>query len=83
MDQYALNQMINNKDYEYLKSNLNFANKFCKEKNIQLCFLYSRLAHDNIIKYNSREYLIIENQFNKNKLVLYFKLNVLIILSLT
>lgn len=57
MDQYALNQMINNKDYEYLKSNLNFANKFCKEKNIPLCFLYSRLAHDNIIKYNSREYL--------------------------
>lgn len=57
MDKYALNQMIYDEDYIYLKNNLNDVNRICKEKNIPKCFFYSRLAYDNIIKYNSKEYI--------------------------
>lgn len=32
------------------------AEEICKDENIPLCFLYSRLAKENLIKYSSREY---------------------------
>lgn len=57
MDTFALNEMITPNDYELLKNNRKNINKISKAKNIPLCFIYSRLAHDKLIKYNSLEYI--------------------------
>ena len=57
MDRYALEQMINSEDYKLLINDKNNVKKICTEKNIPLSFFYSRLAYDNIIKYNSKEYI--------------------------
>lgn len=55
IDQLALNEMINEKLYNEL---INATNKeeICKNNNIPLCFLYTRLAKDGYISYSSKEY---------------------------
>ena len=56
-DLYALNQMINSNIYDSIINNMKDRDKLCKKYNIPLCFLYTRLAYDGYIKYNSKEYL--------------------------
>lgn len=56
-DIYALNQMIDEKIYKSILENRNKEKEICKLNHIPLCFLYSRLAYEKIIKYNSKEYL--------------------------
>lgn len=56
-DLFAVNQMIDEKTYDLILKKLDDKEKICKENNIPLCFLYSRLAHDKIIKYTDKSYL--------------------------
>lgn len=56
-DLFALNQMIDEKTYKMILENFNDKEKICKKNNIPLCFLYSKLAHDKIIKYTDKLYL--------------------------
>ena len=56
-DLFAINKMIDQKTYKLILNNLKNKDKICKEKNIPLCFLYSRLAHDGIIKYSDKDYI--------------------------
>lgn len=56
-DIYALNQMIDEKVYNNILENRDKEKEICKLNNIPLCFLYSRLAYEKIINYNSKEYL--------------------------
>lgn len=56
-DLFAVNQMIDEKTYELILKNFDDKEKICKENNIPLCFLYSKLAHDKIIKYTDKLYL--------------------------
>lgn len=56
-DLFAVNQMINEKTYKLILENFEDKEKICKENNIPLCFLYSKLAHDKIIKYTDKLYL--------------------------
>ena len=56
-DSFALNQMIDDKIYKYILENRIKAKEICKLNNIPLSFLYSRMAFEGIIKYNSQEYL--------------------------
>jgi len=55
-DEFALNQMIDNKIWNKLLNNFENKEKICKENLIPLCFLYSRLAYLGYIKYSSKEY---------------------------
>ena len=45
-DLFAINKMIDQETYKLILNNLKNKDKICKEKNIPLCFLYSRLTHD-------------------------------------
>lgn len=56
-DKFALNQMINDNIYKEILNNRDKEKEICKKNNIPLSFLYSRLAYEKIIKYNSKEYL--------------------------
>ena len=56
-DLFAVNQMINKRTYDLILQNFDDKEKICKENNIPLCFLYSKLAHDRIIKYSDKLYL--------------------------
>lgn len=56
-DLFAVNQMIDEKTYKMILENFDDKEKICKENNIPLCFLYSKLAHDKIIKYTDKLYL--------------------------
>mgnify|MGYP004555979685 CR=1 FL=1 len=56
-DLFAINKMIDQETYKLILNNLKNKDKICKEKNIPLCFLYSRLAHDGIIKYSDKDYI--------------------------
>ena len=49
--------MIDQETYKLILNNLKNKDKICEEKNIPLCFLYSRLAHDGIIKCSDRDYI--------------------------
>lgn len=55
-DIFALEQMIPNKIYEYIKQNIDDIEIICKNNNIPICFATSRLAKDKIITYNSNLY---------------------------
>lgn len=55
-DTYALNQMIPPKVWREILHDLGHKNNICKKNNIPLCFLYSRLAYEKKISYNSEEY---------------------------
>ncbi len=54
---FAANQMIDEKIYSEILENIDDKENICKENNIPLCFLYSRLAHDKKIKYTDKLYL--------------------------
>ena len=57
IDKLALNEMISENIYKEIIANFENRESICKNNNIPLCFLYSRLAKEGIIKYNSKEYL--------------------------
>lgn len=57
MDELALNEMISNSLYDEILSNYSNREEICKKNNIPLCFLYTRLAKEGVISYNSKEYL--------------------------
>ena len=56
MDNFALNQMIPDNIWNNVKIDPLKREKICKDNNIPLCFLYSRLAYEGIISYKSKEY---------------------------
>ncbi|MBQ3021331.1 MAG: hypothetical protein IJD92_03810 [Bacilli bacterium] len=56
-DNFALEQMISEKIYKEILMNRNHEKEICKNNKIPLSFLYTRLAYEGIIKYNSKEYL--------------------------
>lgn len=56
IDNFALNQMIPDNIWNKVKINTLEREKICKDNNIPLCFLYSRLAYEGIISYKSKEY---------------------------
>ena len=49
--------MIDKKIYNEILDNYENKDKIAKANKIPLCFLYSRLAYEKKIKYNSKEYL--------------------------
>lgn len=55
-DRFALDKMIGNKVWNEIINNMNNKAKICKRENIPLTFLYSRLAYEGYIKYDSIEY---------------------------
>lgn len=57
IDEFALNKMIDKKIYNKILEDYDNKDKIAKENKIPLCFLYSRLAYEKKIKYNSKEYL--------------------------
>ena len=56
IDAYALNKMIPSNIWNTIKENKNNITKLCIENNIPLCFVYSRMAYEGLISYNSKEY---------------------------
>lgn len=56
IDKYALNEMIPAKIWDTLIKNSDKREDICLKNNIPLCFLYSRLAYENIISYKSKLY---------------------------
>lgn len=58
IDEYALNLMIPKDIWNSIKNNIDNKDIICKNNNIPLCFLYSRLAYEKIISYRSKEYNI-------------------------
>lgn len=56
IDAYALNEMIPSNIWNKIKENKNNITKLCIENNIPLCFVYSRMAYEGLISYNSKEY---------------------------
>lgn len=56
-DNFALNEMIPEDVYKIILNNYDKKDKIAKEKNIPLCFLYSRLAYEGKISYNDKNYL--------------------------
>lgn len=55
-DEFALNQMIDNKVWKEIINNIDSKEEICKSNLIPLSFLYSRLAYLGYIKYSSKEY---------------------------
>lgn len=55
-DEFALDQMIDNKVWEEILNNYNKKEEICKKNFIPLSFLYSKLAYLGYIKYSSEEY---------------------------
>ena len=57
IDELALEEMIPKIIYKKILEDYSNKDKIAKDNKIPLCFLYTRLAKDGIIKYNSKEYL--------------------------
>ena len=57
IDSLALNEMIDDSVYQKILSNYNDRESICKQNNIPLCFLYTRLAKDGVVSYKSKDYL--------------------------
>ena len=57
IDELALDLMIDTKVYKEILNNYVKRDEIAKKNNIPLCFLYTRLAIEGYIKYNSSEYL--------------------------
>lgn len=55
-DEFALDQMIDNKVWEEILNNYSKREEICKKSFIPLSFLYSKLAYLGYIKYSSEEY---------------------------
>lgn len=56
-DAFAINQMISEKIYNEIMNNYYDREIICKREKIPLCFLYSRLAKEEKIKYNDKLYI--------------------------
>ncbi len=56
-DVFALNCMIKKDIWNKILSNMKDKEEICKDNNIPLCFLYSRLAREGIINYTDVEYI--------------------------
>ena len=57
IDELALEEMIPKIIYKKILEDYSNKDKIAKENKIPLCFLYTRLAKEGIIKYNSNEYI--------------------------
>ena len=57
IDELALEEMIPKIIYKKILEDYSNKDKIAKDNKIPLCFLYTRLSKDGIIKYNSKEYL--------------------------
>lgn len=57
IDELALEEMIPNIIYKKILEDYSNRDKIALANKIPLCFLYTRLAKEKIIKYNSKEYL--------------------------
>ena len=57
IDDMALEEMIPNNIYKEILNNKSNIKSIAKINSIPLCFIYSRMAKEGIIKYNSIEYL--------------------------
>ena len=57
IDKQALNEMIDDNIYKSILADFDNKDKIAKDNLIPLCFLYTRLAKEGIISYNSKEYL--------------------------
>ena len=57
MNKQALNEMIDEETYNFILEHYFAREEIAKENKIPLSFLYSRLAMEGKIKYNSQEYL--------------------------
>ena len=57
IDELALEEMIPKMIYKKILEDYSNKDKIAKDNKIPLCFLYTRLAKDGIIKYNSKEYI--------------------------
>lgn len=57
IDELALEEMIPKIIYKKILEDYSNKEKIAKDNKIPLCFLYTRLAKDGIIKYNSKEYM--------------------------
>ena len=57
IDELALEEMIPNIIYKKILEDYSNRDKIALANKIPLCFLYTRLAKEEIIKYNSKEYL--------------------------
>ena len=57
IDKLALEEMLPGSVYKSILDNYSNKDKIAKENKIPLCFLYTRLAKEGIIKYNSNEYI--------------------------
>lgn len=55
-DEFALNKMIDKKIWNEIMNNLDKKDEICKKNNIPFSFMYSRLAYEKYISYNSKEY---------------------------
>ena len=53
----ALNEMIDDKIYNQMLNDYCNKDKIALDNNVPLCFLYSRLAYEGQIRYDSNEYL--------------------------
>lgn len=56
LDLFALNEMIDKNIWDKIKNDLNNSQIICNKEKIPLSFLYTRLAYEGIIKYDSKEY---------------------------
>lgn len=56
IDNYALDKMIDNNTWEYLKNKPSDYKKILDDNKIPLSFYYSRLAYDGLVSYKSKEY---------------------------
>ena len=56
--------MIDEKTYKLILENFDDKENICIKRNIPLSFLYSRLAHDKIIKYTDKLYLESREKIN-------------------
>lgn len=57
IDELAVDEMIPKMIYKKILEDYSNKDKIAKDNKIPLCFLYTRLAKEGIIKYNSKEYL--------------------------
>ena len=57
IDELALDEMIPKIIYKKILEDYSNKDKIAKDNKIPLCFLYTRLSKDGIIKYNSKEYI--------------------------
>ncbi len=57
IDHIALDIMINRKVYDEILNNYDNKDEIARKYKIPLCFLYSRLAREGKIKYNSKDYI--------------------------